>query len=417
MRVTERLTLQTYVSWIVVGIRIAIVWLIAMSIGISAVVGQEMTEASKLALQHGLEWLAANQGPQANWESDDLGLVSLGALAFLADGHFPGRGTYGQPLQRTLDHILSHARPNGLLNISPSAQRDMYNHGLSTFVLGQAYGMAEDPRLSGVLNNALQLIAATQCGDGGWQYAAISMPEGHDLSLVVMQAKALRSAVDSGFEVSPQVVRSAIRNVRQHYAPNNNRIDLPEEVQRQLPGQFCYLKNGRNRSVAMAAAGVVCLQEFGQYDDWRIGKNMEVIAAAVRQLSTKSEPAMDPYTLYYVAQAAYQVGDPWWSEIYPILRDYLVRIQVDAPGSIQRRGKWAASGHVIGKPGDLYATSVACFVLAIPNRFLPILQEGRIEGLRQQFGPVSRLDRSDGQLSQQTARAANVTVNIRSGGN
>ena len=30
----------------------------------------------------------------------------------------------------------------------------------------------------------------------------------------------------------------------------------------------------------MAAAGVVCLQEFGQYDDWRIPKNMEVSTAA-----------------------------------------------------------------------------------------------------------------------------------------
>ena len=39
-----------------------------------------------------------------------------------------------------------------------------------------------------------------------------------------------------------------------------------------------------------------------------------------------------------------------------------------------------------GKPGDLYATSVACFFLGIPNRYLPILQEGKIESLKGQFG-------------------------------
>ena len=33
-----------------------------------------------------------------------------------------------------------------------------------------------------------------------------------------------------------------------------------------------------------------------------------------------------------------------------------------------------------GKPGDLYGTSVGCFILAMPNRYLPILQEGKIEG-------------------------------------
>ena len=30
--------------------------------------------------------------------------------------------------------------------------------------------------------------------------------------------------------------------------------------------------------------------------------------------------------------------------------------------------------------------TVACFVLAIPNRYLPILQEGRIEGFRSKAG-------------------------------
>ena len=35
-----------------------------------------------------------------------------------------------------------------------------------------------------------------------------------------------------------------------------------------------------------------------------------------------------------------------------------------------------------GKPGELYGTAVACFILAIPNRYLPILQEGKIESLK-----------------------------------
>jgi hypothetical protein len=34
---------------------------------------------------------------------------------------------------------------------------------------------------------------------------------------------------------------------------------------------------------------------------------------------------------------------------------------------------------------DFWLTSVSCFVLAIPNRYLPILQEGKIDSLRKQF--------------------------------
>ena len=60
----------------------------------------EITADSQRALARGLHWLAdpANQGLEGNWESQDLGLVSMGLLAFLSDGHAPGRGPYGEGL-------------------------------------------------------------------------------------------------------------------------------------------------------------------------------------------------------------------------------------------------------------------------------------------------------------------------------
>src|SRR5258708_6652676 len=93
----------------------------------------EITAESERALRRGLAWLAdnRNQGPEGNWESNDLGLVSMGALAFLAAGHTPGVGQYGKNVDRALNYVLKNAKPSGLLNIA-DAQRDMYNHGLST---------------------------------------------------------------------------------------------------------------------------------------------------------------------------------------------------------------------------------------------------------------------------------------------
>ena len=145
----------------------------------------------------------------------------------------------------------------------------------------------------------------------------------------------------------------------------------------------------------MAACGVVCLQEFGQYDDWRIEKNMAVIGEAIKALQKpggrNATMPFDGYTLYYVGQALYQVGGKHWEDNYPKLRDYLVATQkVDANNSAEH-GAWmdhgaGGGGRVGGKPGQLYGTSVACFILAIPNRYLPILQEGKIESLRNKFG-------------------------------
>ena len=99
--------------------------------------------------------------------------MSVGVLAFLSDGHAPGRGRYGLAEKKALDYVLHNAKPSGLLNIAGD-HHDMYNHGLSTFVLGQAYGMTGDPRVGPALDRALKVIDQCQCQDGGWQYEARS---------------------------------------------------------------------------------------------------------------------------------------------------------------------------------------------------------------------------------------------------
>ena len=371
--------------------RTTLILLLTVSLLTSSVVfaeGEwEVTPASERALQKGLEWLARNQGPEGNWNSNNLGLVGMGALAFLSAGYLPGRGRYGNTVRRALNYMTRNAKPSGLLNIA-NAQHDMYNHGLAAFALGQAYGMTNDKVLNKVLDKALKLISNTQAEDGGWDYRARRQGRGHDLSLVVMQAKALRGAMDSGLEVSPEVVGSAIQSVRRYYKTRSGKNGLTNPKAAMLEaGQFTY--NGGGGTLAMAAAGVVCLQEFGQYGDWRIGKNLDVIQAAIGKAAKPgsrngSVPCGDAYTLYYVGQALYQVGGKRWRESYPRLRDYLVASQMLSAGESSQDGLWRG-GRVGGVPGDMYGTAVACFVLSMPNRYLPILQEGKIDSISKQL--------------------------------
>jgi len=370
--------------------RTTLISLLTVSLLTSSVFAEgewEVTPASERALQKGLEWLARNQGPEGNWNSNNLGLVGMGALAFLSAGYLPGRGRYGNTVQRALNYVTRNAKPSGLLNIA-NAQHDMYNHGLAAFALGQAYGMTNDKALNKVLDKALKLISNTQAEDGGWDYRARRQGRGHDLSLVVMQAKALRGAMDSGLEVSPEVVGSAIQSVRRYYKTRSGKNGLTNPKAAMLEaGQFTY--NGGGGTLAMAAAGVVCLQEFGQYGDWRIGKNLDVIQAAIGKAAKPgsrngSVPCGDAYTLYYVGQALYQVGGKRWRESYPRLRDYLVASQMLSAGESSQDGLWRG-GRVGGVPGDMYGTAVACFVLSMPNRYLPILQEGKIDSISKQL--------------------------------
>jgi hypothetical protein len=322
----------------------------------------EVTPASRQAVDLGLEWLAQNQGATGNWESRDLGLVSLGALAFMSAGHAPHRGRYGDNVRRALDYVINNARPSGLLNIE-NKRRDMYNHGLTVFVLTQAYGLADHPKLSATLDRGIRLICDVQCGDGGWDYEARRLPKGHDLSLAVMQAKALRGATDIGLEIPPRTTQLAIASVRSHYHPGAR--------------TFTYTKGGRS-TPAMAAAGAVCLQEYGAYADVRIQHSMDFVG---RHIKTKmeikeGELPLNGYTMYYVAQGLYQVGGARWRDYYPLIRDAIVKSQVKSGGP-EVRGSWNG-GYVKGVPGLLFGTSVGVFALSIPNRYLPILQQGDV---------------------------------------
>ena len=334
----------------------------------------EITPDSEKAIDRGLAWLARNQGPAGNWESQDLGLVALGAMAFLSAGHAPGRSQYGDNVKRALDYIIANAKPSGLLNIS-SEGRDMYNHGLATFCLTQAYGNVPDRRLGKVLDKGIQLICNVQCDDGGWDYVARQQSRGHDLSLAVMQAKALRGATAIGLDIPPQVIEKAIASVRGYYRP----LAAPDGKQYGTdplgarPGAFTY--SGGKVTTAMAAAGAVCLQEFGEYADFRIPRSLDYVANDIQKMPVRTgHIPFDAYTMFYVGQGLYQVGGERWKTNYPVIRDAIVKSQYNSTRT-DVDGSWEG-GRVGGTPGKLFGTSVAVFVLSIPNRYLPILQEG-----------------------------------------
>ena len=331
----------------------------------------EITPAGEAAIEKGLAFLAKRQGAAGNWGLNDLGLVATGALAFMAAGHTPGDGEYGQTVSRALDYVVANAKPSGLLNMS-TPNRDMYNHGLATFVLGQAYGMTNDRKIGAALDKALRVIVQTQGPAGSWSYEA-KRHDG-DLSLCVMQAKALRSATDSGFEIPRATIEKAIERVRSMYLPKHGVRNQGEAKLREGPGQFTYSGNGGD-TLAMAAAGVVCLQEFGQYEDWRIAKSMERVTGEIAKAKLPTRPnsgelIFDAYTLYYVGQSLYQVGGQGWKDHYANLRDRVIKGQ-------RPDGAWVG-GRVDGLGSEVYGTAVAVFALAIPYRYLPILQEAKV---------------------------------------
>ena len=354
----------------------------------------ETNAAAEQASELGLKWLASNQGKEGNWDSQDLGLVSMGALAFLSTGNTPETGKYRENVRRALDYILANAKPSGMLNIAGN-RRDMYNHGLATFVLTQAYGMSNDKRLGRALRKAVKVIIDVQCKDGGWDYVGARQDKGHDLSLAVMQAKALRGSMDIGIHIPRDTIKLAVESVQGYYRSSRKNADNLAaryrwtEEDAKYPGRFTY--NGGQGTTAMAAAGAVCLQEFGKYDDYRIRRSMNEVLSDIktRMKVENGRIPFDPYTMYYVAQSLYQMGGKVWQEGYPLIRKAIVDSQTRKGGAAADIGSWGGR-RVSGKPGQMYGTSVAVFALNIPNRFLPILQEGKSSGKRKSIRRATR---------------------------
>src|SRR5437016_280643 len=127
---------------------------------------------SEKAIQRGLKYLAAQQRAEGFWGtgqySGNVAVTSLGALAFMAGGHLPGRGLYGEQVTRALRYVLNQESPNvpGYLAKSDHTHGPMYGHGFGTLFLGEVYGMVNDRGLRDevgrVLRRAVKVIVQGQ---------------------------------------------------------------------------------------------------------------------------------------------------------------------------------------------------------------------------------------------------------------
>ena len=86
------------------------------------------TDDALVAIERGLKWLLATQNADGSWTGGDgsvaIGGTSLGLMAFMVKGHFPGFGKHGPALDRAKNFLLKAAEdsPAGVMG-------SMYEHG------------------------------------------------------------------------------------------------------------------------------------------------------------------------------------------------------------------------------------------------------------------------------------------------
>ena len=311
---------------------------------------EEMSPRLDEAVSRGLEHLAGLQNEDGSFGRgrfvDNVGIASICGIAFLADGHVPGRGRYGEVVRRALEHILSKVTETGLI-AGDGGHGPMYGHGFATLFLGEVYGMTpEDARVRDALERAVELIVNSQNEEGGWRYNPV--PYDADVSVTICQVMALRSARNAGIKVPTETIERAVKYVKECQNPD---------------GGFKYMRTAGGSAWPRSAAGVATLFYAGQYGDQAIDEGLEYL---LRQAMPSGGSAMSQahyyYGHYYAVQAMYLAGGTWWTRWWPAIRDDLLAQQT------------ASGGWLDPQQGGAYATAMGLVILQMPKRYLPIFQ-------------------------------------------
>jgi hypothetical protein len=321
----------------------------AKKIGIAAqpnqVRGDEITEPARLAIEKGLAFLVSRQAKNGSWSegSSGAGITGLAGLALMSGGNLPGRGKYGDNVQRAVDYVLSASQESGLI-AADNSHGPMYGHGFATLFLGEVYGMNGDDDVKEKLQKAVRLIQKTQNREGGWRYQPV--PYDADISVTITEIMALRAARDAGIKVEKEVVDKAIGYVKKCQCGD---------------GGFSYVAGqGSGSGFARSAAGVASLYYGGVFEGDDLKRGLNYLINFVPGRGASDSEGHYFYGHYYACQAMFLAGGDYWAKWYPAIRDQLIARQTRSTGG------WS------GDVTDEYATSLALIILQMPHRYLPV---------------------------------------------
>jgi hypothetical protein len=154
-----------------------------------------------------------------------------------------------------------------------------------------------------------------------------------------MQVQAQRAAAEAGIHVPDATIERAIRFIRKCYNANEK--------------GFGYMHGGEKAEFARSAAGLVCLQTVGLYDDPIIPDVVDYVLRHSEDLKANHYW----YGHYYTSVGLYHYGGEPWKTYYPRIKEKILK-------------DWERDGHY----GNVLDTAWATLVLGVPYRYLPIYQ-------------------------------------------
>ncbi len=307
----------------------------------------EITPELQSAVDKGMQYLIKQQQADGSYGLEQsgkhVGITALAGIAMMAHGDVPGRGEFGENVQKCLTFVLDHQQTSGLLTADTS-HGPMYGHGFATLFLAEVYGQTSDERVREALIKAVRLIVGCQSAEGGWRYQPT--PQEADISVTICQVMALRAARNAGIKVPKETIDKAVDYVRK--CQNSD-------------GGFRYMSNSGISAFPRSAAGVATLYYAGIYSDNAIDKGLAYLLTQGPGTQNQVNTPHYFYGHYYAVQAMFMAGGKYWQTWFPAIRSELISKQ-------DTDGGWD------GQAGKSYGTAMAMIILQMPNRYLPIFQ-------------------------------------------
>ena len=306
------------------------------------------------AVDRGFEYLLSveqKDGTFPGGHGRSTGISSLVGMCFLAKGHTPGVGRYGEAINRRLDYALKNTNGEGLIDSGDHGNGPMYAHNISTLFMSECSGMVDaerqkqiDEKLSKAINLLLraQAVQKSEQHQGGWRYHPGSNDS--DLSCSGWALMALRSARLNGAPVPPKAIDAAVKYI------NNN-------FERKL-GHFGYMDAHQHKE-SLTGAGLLCLELCGRHGSPENIKAGEWILENHTKLPSAE---FESYGNYYNAQGMFQLGGKYWKTYANWMYPYYL-------GKQEEDGSWKDN-----RLDKVYGTTMMILAFTVPARQLPIYQ-------------------------------------------
>lgn len=347
-----------------------------------------VTSATEAAVRRALDWLAAHQDEDGKLDADgfmrhdpaddkcggaggghhgervpcpfDGATTAVALMAWLASGSTPVSGPYRDNVARALAWCRGRiARPlHGAYGL--------WNYGLCTQAVADAYALTRDDALEGPLQHAVLWVYDLQRADGGWSYyQSIG-----DVPTTGIAASALALAGRTPIAVPRKAVERALAFLDARVDPKTGRSEYHDGAERK----------GYTPTRANAATALTVRALFGRLQDApHLGRQVAAIQhKPVWKLEFKEVKTKDgrtvraqvgnlyPYLWYYTTMALFERGGTSWSTWFGGLKTALLKGQ-RKDGSAA--GSWDPLGQYSDSAGRVFVTGLCTLMLQTPYRY------------------------------------------------